>query len=160
MRSSVELASGSKTLLLGRGGKQTLHISAYQELDWQLVAHIQHGTQGKGGMVGVIDGPDGKPVAVVVMVDFQWWWSVQRAFQELVLYVHPDHRRSNHLADLIQFQKWAVDEMTKRSGYRVYLMLGVMGIHKVREKIMLYRRKLSRQVGAAWIYPSPFPEDR
>lgn len=144
-------------LLLLDVAENAAHVAPPDEA--RILAHIQHGTQKKGGIIGVIDGPDGKPVACCVMIELQWWWSRQYCFQELVLFVHPDHRKSNHLRDLLNFQRWVSDAMTKNFGYRVYLLCGVLGVHHVREKIMLYKRKF-RQAGAIFIYPSPFAGDR
>jgi hypothetical protein len=125
----------------------------------RIMAHIMHCTRRKGGIAGVIDGPDGKPVACNLLVNCQWWWSNSWYYQELVLFVHPEHRKSNHLRDLLNFQRWVSDAQTKGFGYRVYLMCGVLGVSHVREKIMLYRRKF-RQAGAVFVYPSPFAEDK
>lgn len=121
-------------------------------------SQIEFCTRGLGGIAGVIDDPSGRPVAVCLMVPFQWWWSKEYAVQELVLYVHKDHRKSRHVHDLLQFQRWVVDTWTKSFGYRVYLLCGVLGVNRVFAKISLYRRRF-RQAGAAFIYPSPFPNE-
>jgi hypothetical protein len=147
---------GILALLLEDIAENAKHIAPVDEE--RVLELIQTGTRMKGGIVGVIDGPGGKPVAVCVMTTFKWWWSQQFCVQEHVLFVHPDHRRSRHVQDLLQFQRWAVDAWTKSFGYRVYLLCGVLGVNNVREKVMLYRRKF-RQVGAAFLYPSPFPKD-
>ena len=124
----------------------------------RILEQVRVGTERRGGIVGVIDGADGKPVAVCVLVPIQWWWSQHFCFQELVLYVHPDHRKSNHFRDLVKFQRWWVEQMSKLYGYRVYLLCGVLGVHRVREKIMAYRRWF-RLAGAAFVYPAPFAGD-
>jgi hypothetical protein len=109
----------------------------------------------QGVLAGVIDGPDGKPVAVVLLVPMQWFWSMSFYYQELVLFVHPDHRKSTHMRGLLAFQRWWVNEMTNSYGYRVYLLCGVLGFNRVRAKIALYRRTF-RQVGAVFLYPFSF----
>jgi len=114
-------------------------------------------TRGRGGIAGVIDGPDGTPVAVCALLPHAWWWSKQFYFQDVVCYVHPDHRRSHHIDDLLNFERWAADQMSKNSGHRVWLMTGVLGTKRVREKLVLWRRKFA-QAGAAFLYPSPFDE--
>lgn len=112
---------------------------------------IQSGTRTRGGFVGVI----GKPaIAVVVLIPCQWWWSNGWYFEELVNYVHPDHRKSNHASDLLDFCKWASDEQTRGFGYRVYLVAGVFGARRIYAKISMYRRKLW-QVGGCFLYPAP-----
>ena len=128
-------------------------------IDPEKVAHyILMGTRKKGGMLGLIDGPDGKPVAMVLLVYAQWWWSKAWFIQDQVMYVHPDHRRSNHIDDLQKFAKWAVDAWTQDFGYRVYLLTGVLGTKRVREKIVLFRRRFATVV-IACLYPAPPTEN-
>lgn len=106
----------------------------------------------KPNIVGVIDGPNGKPVAVVMLLCLKWWWSKAHYYQEVPLFVHPEHRKSTHARQLISFQRWWADTMTENFGYRVYLLCGVLGTKRVRSKIAMYRR-MFRQVGAAYLYP-------
>lgn len=120
----------------------------------RILAHIRIGTRRQGGFVGVIDGPDRKPVAVTILVPIQWWFSEQYFVLELVTYVHPDHRRSSHINDLLSFQRWVVDQWTVEWGYRVYLQTGILTTDRVWSKISLYRRRF-RQSGAAFLYPYP-----
>lgn len=115
---------------------------------------IQVGTRRRGGFAGIIDGPDGAPIAVTILHPCKWWWSRGWYFGEVVNYVHPDHRRSHHIDDLINFGRWVVDEQSKGLGYRVYLMCGVLGLHRFWAKTAMYRRKF-RQVGSAFLYPGP-----
>ena len=125
----------------------------------KVMANIQVGTRRRGGVVGVINDSTGKIVAVTILHPVQWWWSNAWHFFEVVNFVHPDHRQSRHIDDLISFGRWWVDAMTKTFGYRVHLVCGVMGILRVRAKIALYTRKFGQQVGAAFVYPSPFQGD-
>lgn len=104
---------------------------------------------------GVIDGPKGKPIAVIMLMWQRWWWSKHFYYQEMPLFVHPDHRKGPHARSLIAFQKWWVDECSRAWGQRVHLLCGVLGTKQVRAKMMLYRR-MFRQVGAAFLYPWPF----
>ncbi len=117
----------------------------------KVLDHIQMGTRRRGGIVGVIGRP---AVAVVVLIPYQWWWSNGWYWQELVNFVHPDHRKSTHADDLMNFCKWAADEHTKGMGYRWWLLCGVLGAWRVQSKIAKYRRKFW-QAGAAFIYPAP-----
>lgn len=104
-------------------------------------------------IVGLIDGADGKPIAVVMLICMKWWWSKAWYYQEVPLFVHPEHRKSNHARQLIAFQRYWVDEMTRAFGYRVHLLCGVLGTKRVRTKTALYRR-MFRLVGSAFLYPS------
>jgi hypothetical protein len=120
--------------------------------------HLRMCTEMKGGICGVIDGPEGKPVAVCVLIPQQWWWSREWFMQEVVNFVHVDHRRSRHIHDLIAFERWVADAQSTGFGHRVYVIMGVLGLNRVREKAILYRRKM-RQVGWAFLYPCPFGDD-
>ena len=119
----------------------------------RVMFHIQSGTRQRGGVVGVI-GPVGAPVACVILVPFQPWWSNAWWLQEVVNYVHPDHRRSGHVDALLDFIKWASDDMTKGCGYRVPVLCGVLGAWRVRAKMALYARKFWT-AGICCIYPAP-----
>ena len=137
---------------LAENAAEVAEVSEDRVLD-----HIRLGTRRKGGVVGVIDGPDGKPIAVTIMISAQWWWSKQWFFQEIVNYVHPDHRKSRHFDEIIKFEKWWQDSMTRSFGYRVYLLCGVLATQRVWEKIAAYKRKF-QQAGIFCIYPRPFSD--
>ena len=124
----------------------------------RILSHLKLCTEQKGGICGVIDGPNGKPVAVCLLVPQQWWWSREWFIQEMVNFVHPDHRRSRHIHDLIAFERWVADAQSTGFGHRVYILMGVLGLNRVREKAILYRRKM-RQVGWAFMYPCPYGDD-
>lgn len=119
---------------------------------------IMRGTRRQGGIVAVIDGPNGKPVAVQVLVTEEWWWSEQRFISKVADYVHPDHRQSTHAAHLIQFAKWVTDQWSQNFGYQMYLLPAVLGTKRVKEKIRLYARHVT-QAGAFFLYPWPYPWD-
>lgn len=121
----------------------------------KVAAHILAGTRQQGGVVGVIDGPNKTPVAVCILHPMAWWWSKQFYVQDIVCYVHPDHRKSHYIDDLLNFERWVSDQWSTNFGYRVSLLTGVLGQRRVREKLILWRRKFA-QVGAAFLYPSPF----
>jgi hypothetical protein len=124
----------------------------------RIMWHIQMGTQLKGFVCGVIDGPDGKPVAVTIMMPMQWWFSREWFYYEVVSFVHPDHRKSRYAHDIIAFQRSMGDKLSQNYGHRVYVMMGILGLKRVREKTILMKRKM-RQVGSAFLYPCPFGDD-
>jgi hypothetical protein len=109
----------------------------------------------KPSVAGVIDGPDGTIVGVVMLVLMPWWWSMSWYFQEIPLFVHPDHRKSTYARQLDAFQRWWVDAMSASFGHRIFLLCGVLGTVGVRAKTAWYRRRY-RQVGSIFLYPSPF----
>jgi hypothetical protein len=121
-------------------------------------AHIRAyiDTQSRRSVVGVIDGDDGRPAAICVLVGAQWWWSDHWYLMEVCNYVHPDHRRSSYIDDMIDFERWLSDQWSEQYGYRVYLVAGVMGTRRLRAKIALYWRRMT-EVGRAYLYPPPPP---
>lgn len=120
----------------------------------KVLENIRAGTRKRGGIVACIEGPDSRPVAMLVLLPLEWHWSRGRFWQEMTLYVHPDHRQSRHVQDLIAFSKWCSDRMSKDMGSRFYLLCGVLGTWRVRAKIALYRRQV-QQVGSVHCYPAP-----
>jgi len=115
---------------------------------------VQTGTRQRGGFVGVIDGADKKPIGLIILTPCQWWWSNGWFFQEIVLFVHPDHRASKHADSLMQFGKWASDHMSAVMGYRWWFLNSVLTSKREHAKIAWYRRK-SWQVGGVFMYPPP-----
>lgn len=128
------------------------HIAVVDEI--KVMEQIRIGTRGRGGFTGVIDGPDGKPVAITILVSCQWWWSQGWFLQEVVNFVHPEHRNSRHADDLLNFAKSISDDMSKGMGTNVWLLCGVLGAWRVQSKLALYRRKFV-QAGGAFLYPAP-----
>lgn len=123
-----------------------------------IMAHIQAGTRGRGGLTVVVRDAQRKPVAVSIIIPMTWWWSRSFYYQDMVTYVSPEHRKSRHVHDLIEAQKWFVEKMSADSGTRMYLLCGVLGFHRVRAKAMMYSRKM-RQVGWAYLWPCPWGND-
>lgn len=124
----------------------------------RILRHVQCGTRKQGGFVLVIDGADKKPVAVSILVPMQWWWSNSFYYQDMVTYVHPEHRTSRHAHSLIAAQQWLVEKQSAEYGSRVFLMCGVLGLVRTRVKTVLWRRKM-RQVGWAYIWPCPWDDE-
>lgn len=119
----------------------------------RILETVRVGTRHQLGIVGVVDGPDGKPVAACCLIPVQWWWSQARYVQEVFLFVHPEHRQSHHAVNLLQFEKWVVDAWSEGFGYRVFLLAGVTATSKVEEKVRLYRRFMN-PVGQFFCYPN------
>lgn len=120
----------------------------------RMLQHIRAATHRKGAIIGLIDGPDKKPVAICMILPMQWWFSKAYYLMEALSYVHPDHRKTKHIHDLIQFDRWVADEWSKNAGFRIFMLFGILGTKRVREKVILYRRKLS-EAGRFFLYPSP-----
>lgn len=120
---------------------------------------IMRGTRQKGGIVSVIDDKEtGLPIAVQIIVHDKWWWSKSRHLIKVMDFVHPEHRSSNYGAQLIEFSKWITDRWTENFGYQVYLLSGVLGTKRTKDKVRLYGRHVT-PVGAYYLYPFPDPWD-
>ncbi|MDE3116279.1 MAG: hypothetical protein KGL26_11810 [Pseudomonadota bacterium] len=115
---------------------------------------IMAASRAKGGLACAIDGADGLPVATAGLQLCQWYSSEQWFLQEVWNFVHPDHRRSSHAADLLAWEKWCGDNFTERFGYEVYVVGGVTSPKKQRQKVRLFGRHVN-MIGATFIYPLP-----
>lgn len=95
--------------------------------------------------IGVI-GPVGAPVAVVHLIISTLWYTRDLHLQELGMFVHPDHRRSNYAKLLLGFAKAASDQL------KMPLVIAVASTHRTEQKIRLFRRQLGPIAGANWLY--------
>lgn len=123
------------------------------------LANIRHCTRQRGGLIGLINEPAGEPVAMTMLWIDRWHWSRQHFICKMVDFVHPDHRGGPYLRQLIEFQKWAVDEWTRRFGYQVYLLNGVLATSRTKDKVRMYKRR-ANFVGSYFLYPWPAGADR
>lgn len=118
----------------------------------RIMQQVEVGTRGRGGFTAVIDGDNG-PVAVAVLAPTLWWWSTSVFLQEIVLYVAPEARGRHAGADLIRFECWLADEMSRNIGCQVFVMAGVTATRRGTSKQRLYGRQMN-PVGAFYIYPA------
>jgi hypothetical protein len=128
-------------------------VASYSAADVQDLIRPCTRETGKG-LIGVIDGPDGDPVALVVLGVAKWWWSSAFYLCEQVTFVHPDHRSSRHAQNLVLFARYAADKMTEDMGQRVFLMHGVTATNSADRKVRFLGR-FSNYVGSFFIYPHP-----
>lgn len=105
---------------------------------------IRLGTERKNGVVGVVDGPNGIE-GYIIMCMAQYWYSDAWHLEELSNFVHPDHRRSTHAKDLINFAKWFTEQLG------LPLLLGIMSTQRLDAKIRLYRRQV-QPAGAVFVH--------
>jgi hypothetical protein len=116
---------------------------------------IQKGIEQKDGVIlGVIETLTHGIVATCALMIAQFGWSRQWYLMDVWQCVHPDHRRSRHADDLLDFECWLSDEMTRGFGYQVYLVGGVLSLTRPREKARLFARHMNF-IGASFIYPLP-----
>ncbi|MGO8916223.1 MAG: hypothetical protein ACLQJR_09975 [Stellaceae bacterium] len=110
---------------------------------------IARGTRGEGGIVGVIDGPQGIEASIGMALS-QFWYTEAWHLNELWCFVHPDHRKSTHARRLIEFGKWCADRLSGGS-VRVPLLLGIVTRHRLLPKLRLFQRQ-APQVGALFLH--------
>jgi hypothetical protein len=122
--------------------------------DKRVLEQIRIGTTRQGSIIGVIDGPGGGIIGSICLAGVPWWWSTRLHAMEVWTFVDPAYRTGEHAAALLEFAKWASDELSRTMGYQAYSVIGVLGPHRTKSKVRMYGRKAT-QIGATFIYPSP-----
>lgn len=92
------------------------------------------------GFVGVIDGP-GYLEGLIVLMFAQYWYTDSWHLEELINFVHPDHRRTTHAKRLLEYAKWW------QRGLGIPLIVGIITQRRLEPKMRLYQRQLP-QIGA------------
>lgn len=110
----------------------------------KVIDKIRLGTQGKGGLIGVADNGNGLE-GIIMMELAQQWYSNEWFLSELFAFVHPAHRRTEHAKHLLQFSKWAAEQMA------MPLHLGVLSGERMKAKVRFYRRHI-RMSGALFVH--------
>lgn len=112
--------------------------NGYGDMDPIIVkAMIERGCRGESIVIAIVDGVD-RIEAVIALHPERRWYSSD-AFEnwyntDLLIYVHPLHRRSQHAAKLFWFAKW----WAKQSGMPT--VLGVVPRDDLAEKEKLFSR--------------------
>lgn len=101
---------------------------------------------GPRGEIAVI-GPVGKIEAICFVIIGSFWYTQEKHIEELVLYVDPEYRRSNHVRALVQWMKDASEALG------IPVLTGIMSNHRTEAKVRLYRRLLP-EIGAFFLYPN------
>ena len=101
---------------------------------------------GARGQVVVI-GPQGKLEAICFVLIGQFWYSLDHHLEELLIFVDPEYRHSNHAKSLIEWMKKTADSL----GIKV--LSGVMSNTRTEAKIRLYKRQMP-YIGGFFLYPS------
>lgn len=115
--------------------------------DTKVMDMIRHATRREGGVIGIIDAPDGSIAATVGITMAQWWYSNAWRCEEAWSFVHPDHRGGNgrYAKQLIQFSKWWGEQLG------MPVLMGVLSTHRTLGKIRLYARNIP-VVGALFLH--------
>lgn len=113
---------------------------------------IPPGDTGARGAIAVI-GPPGKIEALCFVIIGQFWYTNSKHIEELVLYVDPEYRHSDHAKALIDWMKSSADRLG------IPVLTGIMSNHRTQAKVRLYRRQLP-EIGAFFLYPNHIEEQK
>jgi hypothetical protein len=149
---NVRIAIGTDTmpiynLLLGLYAENAMfRLSKQRALETiRCMTYPEYGKRrGRWGICGVIDGPNGIEASIGMEL-MTWWYTDDFHLMEDWNFVHPDHRKSNHVNDLIDFAKWAAEQL------KVPGQLGIITNDRTAAKVRLYRRRIP-QVGAYFMW--------
>lgn len=105
----------------------------------------------KGGLMGKIGPPGGKPQGGVLLRIVEPWYTDQEVLEERAIFIHPDHRsaKGGRAARLCEFSI----QVSKQLG--LPLMIGVLSSHRTAAKIKLYKRFFGEPSGAYWFVNDP-----
>lgn len=112
---------------------------SYPKVKWMLnrilyPQNIPPGDMGVRGYMGVI-GPVGAIEALTILIIGGFWYTEQYILEELANFVHPDHRRGTHHAEvLLRYNQHLSD------GLNIPLICGVLSNKRTEAKVRLYRR--------------------
>lgn len=109
--------------------------------DKKALETIKRATERRGGIIGLIDGPDGKPVAAVYLILDNLWYTEKWHLSELFAFVLKPYRASSYATDLIDWAKKISDAM------HLPMTMGILSTKRTEAKVRLYRRFM-KPIGA------------
>lgn len=112
--------------------------------------NIQKGTDKKGGIIGVIRGPQRLEATCGLLLSEAAWYTRDLALNSIWTFVHPDHRRSTHARKLIEFGK-ICSRWFAQAGTPVPLQTAVYSDERTEAKCRLHRRQL-HPIGQLFVY--------
>lgn len=89
----------------------------------------------QGGILAGV-GPKGKLEGLLYLLLSSFWYSNDPHWEELFLYVDPDHRKTRNAVELLKFAKWCSEE----TGFPLFI--GVLSESTTERKELLYERQL------------------
>lgn len=123
-------------------------------------AQIKVATRAEGNgfqIIGLIKGDTGNIEGLIWLLLTDSWYSDFISFNERLLFVVPECRRSTHAKQLVQFAKWCSDRMSdtlsKDEGQQqeIPLIIGIQTFKALEQKMRLYQRQF-KQVGATFMH--------
>jgi hypothetical protein len=126
--------------------KQLHEENGLCKMDDELVRdNLSSALNGKGGLIGVIEGPDGTLEGVISLVISRFWYSREWFLEELFNFVPKEFRKSTRAKSLLAYAKQCADEMN------MPLLIGIVSNIRTEAKIKLYERQLPK-AGAFFLY--------
>lgn len=100
------------------------------------------------GLIGCIGKKGGQIEGMVVLQIGTLHYTEEPCIEELVLFVHPDHRaaKGGRATKLCEFSKSVADKLGLK------LVIGVFSSVSTQQKVKLYERVLGSPAGSYWIY--------
>lgn len=89
----------------------------------------------QGGILAGIGEP-GKLEGLLYLLLSSFWYSTDPHWEELFLYVMPEHRKSRNAVELLRFAKWCAD----KSDFPLFI--GILSNQSTERKELLYERQL------------------
>lgn len=105
-----------------------------EKLARAIVYTVEHGMQ----IVGELDG---RIIATAALIVDSWWYSDEQFLRDLWVFVHPDHRRSNVAAGLVEHVREAAEI------WGLPLVISVFGSKDSGRKIQWMSRRMQQMGG-------------
>jgi GNAT superfamily N-acetyltransferase len=92
---------------------------------------------GVRGIIGVV-GPVGQLEGLAFIITGEFWYTEAKHLEELIIFVDPEHRKSNHAKSLLHWAKSLPDTTG------LPLLTGILSNDRVEAKCRLYQRILPK----------------
>lgn len=114
----------------------------------KLLRELWSGLNLDNGLVGVIDGEDGKLEGGILLRIGSMWYSDSPVLEERAIFVAPDCRsaKGGRARRLCEFSKQVADTLG------IPLIIGVLSNHRTEAKVRLYERQFGKPTGAFFLY--------
>lgn len=120
----------------------------------RVMAQIRLGTRRQGGLIGVIEGTNGRINGTIGLFISQMWYTDQYHLAEMWLFVRPDSRDGKIHADLFGFAEWCRVKM-QTSGTQPWIVTtSVSSPKRLPAKLRLWSG-FAKQVGGIFYMGSP-----
>jgi len=114
----------------------------------KLLQELWPGLNLDNGLVGVIEGEDGRVEAGILLRIGYMWYSDDPVLEEKAIFVAPDCRsaKGGRARRLCEFSKQVADTLG------LPLIIGVLSNHRTEAKVRLYERQFGKPTGAFFLY--------